>query len=169
MSVQTITGTGTVTDADHKNVKWVGKTKGGTAVTIQLTDAINMGNIDWTFAEKDDVVPEITFTACYDNTDSASTDATEPWSIELDAAPTAGASEILLGAGIFYVGSTAVALTRVGGKFSVTREYRRINADGDRGPVKGRVVMEGSEATLTMNTLTMLTRMADIYSSINVQ
>ena len=69
---------------------------------------------------------------------------------------------------MFYVGSTAVALIRGGGQWTVEREYREINADGDRGPVKGRVVMEGSRATLTMNALTMLTRLTDLYTSIEV-
>ena len=159
-------GTGEVISADFKTVKWVGKTKGGEAVTIELSDAINMGNIEWTIAEKNDIVPSIEFQACYDNTDSASASTIEPWSIEMDSATTAGASEIVLGAGVFYIGSTAVALTRGGGSFNVEREFREINADGDRGAVKGRVVMESSRAKLTMNVLTMLTRLTDIYSGI---
>ena len=159
-------GTGEVISADFKTVKWVGKTKGGNAVTIELSDAINMGNIEWTFAEKNDVVPSIEFQACYDNTDSASASTVEPWSVETDDSTTAGASEIVLGAGVFYVGSTPIALTRGGGSFNVEREFREINADGDRGAVKGRVEMVSSRAKLTMNVLTMLTRLTDIYSGI---
>lgn len=159
-------GTGEVVSADFKSVKWVGKTKGGKAVTIELLNAINMGNIEWTFAEKNDVVPSIEFQACYLNTDNASNSNTEPWSIEMDSSTSAGASEIILGAGVFYVDGTAVALTRGGGSFTVEREYREINADGDRGAVKDRVVMESSRAKLTMNVLTMLTRLTDIYTSI---
>ena len=60
-------GTGEVVSADFKTVKWVGKTKSGKAVTIELTNAINMGNIDWTIAEKNDIVPSIEFQACYTN------------------------------------------------------------------------------------------------------
>lgn len=161
-------GNGEISSADFKEVKWVGKTKGGDAITITLKDAINMSNIDWTFAEKNDVVPQLVFTACYGNTDSASDSNIEPWSIEIETSITSGASEILLGAGVFYVGGTAVALTRGGGSFNVEREYRQINADGDRGPVKNRVVMESSVATLTMNALTMLTKLADLYTSIEV-
>lgn len=71
----------------------------------------------------------------------------------------------MLGAGVFYIGSTAVALTRGGGQFSVEREFRNINADGDRGPVEGRISMEGSVATLTMNVLTILTKVTDLYSA----
>ena len=168
MAATTYIGTGAVTASDFKTVKWVGKTKGGASVTIELNDAINTGNIEWTFAEKNDLVPSITMEACYDNTDAASASTTEPWKITIDSAPSAGASEIILGAGVFYVGATQVALTRGGGSFNVEREYREINADGDRGAVKGRVVMEGSRAKLTMNVLTMLTRLSDVYTSIDV-
>lgn len=159
-------GNGEVISGDFKTVKWVGKTKGGKAVTITLENALNMGNIEWTFAEKNDVVPSIEFQACYDNTDSASASNYEPWSVEIDDSTTSGASEIVLGAGVFYVGSNQVALTRGGGSFTVEREYREINADGDRGAVKGRVVMESSRAKLTMNVLTMLTKFTDLYTSI---
>lgn len=168
MAATTYLGTGAVISADFKTVKWVGKTKGGEEVTIQLNDAINTGNIEWTFAEKNDVVPSITFEACYDNTDAASASTAEPWSITTSATPTSGASEIILGAGVFYIGTTAVALTRGGGSFNVEREYREINADGDRGAVKGRIVLEASRAKLTMNVLTMLTRLSDLYTSIEV-
>lgn len=159
-------GTGEVVSADFKSIKWAGKTKGGKDVVIEITNAINKGNIEWTFAEKNDVVPSIEFEACYNNTDYASNDNTEPWSITIDTATTAGASEIILGAGIFYINGTAVALTRGGGSFNVEREYREINADGDRGAVKDRVVMESSRAKLSMNVLTMLTKLSDIYTSI---
>ncbi len=159
-------GTGEVVSADFKTVKWVGKTKGGEAIVIELSNAMNMSNIDLTFAEKNDVVPSVEFQACYTNTDSASSNTTEPWSIEVDSATTAGASEIILGAGTFYVGSTAVALTRGGGSFVVEREFREINADGDRGAVKGRIQLESSRARLTMNLLTFLTRLTDIYPAI---
>lgn len=165
MGMKTYKGTGAVSEADFKAVKWVGKTKSGSAVTIQFDKAINLGNIDWTFAEKDDVVPEIVFTAVYTNTDEASTSTEEPWIIEMDDALT-GAGQILLGAGILYIGGTAVALTRGGGKWTVEREFREINADGDRGPVEGRIVMEGSRATLSMNVLTMLGRFTDMYAGI---
>lgn len=165
---KTITGTGSVVSGDFKTVKWEGLTKGGNAITITLENAINMGNIDWTVAEKNDVVAQVVFTSCYNNTDAASASNAETWKVEIDGALSAGASEIMLGAGKFTIGSNTVALTRGGGQFTVTREYRRINADGDRGAVKGRVVMEGSEATLTLNALTILTKIDDLYSSLNV-
>ena len=128
-------GTGEVISADFKAVKWIGKTKGGQDVIIELENAINMGNIEWTMAEKNDVVPNVEFQACYNNTDEASTSTIEPWSITVDSATTAGSSEIILGAGTFYIGTTAIGLTRGGGSFNVEREYREINADGDRGAV----------------------------------
>lgn len=168
MATKKITGTGTVLSTDFKAVKWVGKTKSGSAVTIEFEKAINMSNIDLTFAEKDDVVPELVFTACYSNTDEASSSTEEPWSIEIDDS-ISGAGQILLGAGLFYVGGNPIALTRGGGKFTVEREFRQINADGDRGAVEGRVVMESSNATLTMNALTFLADMADLFPAISVQ
>lgn len=166
MATTTYIGTGEIVSADFKSVKWVGKTKGGKAVTIELTNAINMGNIEWTMAEKDDVVQAVEFQACYTNTDSASDSTVEPWSITTDDSITAGAAEIVLGAGVFYIGQTAVGLTRGGGSFNVEREVREISADGDRGAVKDRVVMESSRAKLTMNALTILTRLTDIYPAI---
>lgn len=161
-------GTGTISDSDFKTVKWVGLTKGGNAVTITLNDAVNVGNIEWTFAEKNDVVPSVEFEACYSNTDAASSSNNEPWSVEIDGTLTSGASEIVLGAGKFYIGQNLVALTRGGGSFTVEREAREINADGDRGMVKGRVVYESSRAKLSMSILTMLSHLTDIYNGVAV-
>lgn len=158
-------GTGEVSSSDYKTVKWVGKTKGGKAVTIELEKAINLGNIDWQFAEKNDTVAEIVMTAVYKNTNQTADDTTEPWSVDVEGEES-GAKCILLGVGIFYIGDTKIALTRGGGKFSVEREFREINADGDRGPVEDRIVMEGSRATLTMNVLTILERFADLYTAV---
>lgn len=166
MANTTYQGSGAVASGDFKTVKWVGKTKGGKSVTIEMAKAINTSNIDWTFAEKDDLVASVTFEGVYSNTDNTSTDTTEPWSITLEDGAQAGAAGILLGAGIFYIGGTAVALTRGGGQFVVEREYREINADGDRGAVEGRVVMESARPKLTMNALTVLVRLADLYPSI---
>ena len=157
------TGNGTIETSDYKAISWTGKTKEGKAVTISLSDAINLGDIDLSFVEKDDTVASVTFTACYLGNEAT---AVEPWSITLESGATAGASEIILGAGVFYVAGTAVALTRGGGSFKVVRESRRINADGDRGPVKGRIVCEGSEATLTLNALTFIKSVDALYYGI---
>ena len=155
-----IQGSGVIQSSDYKAVSWVGKTKGGKSVTIAMTNAINLGDIDWTFAEKNDTVPQLIFTAAYA---ADATGTTEPWTITLEDGLTSGVDEIILGAGVFSVAGTAIALTRGGGSFRVTREYRRINADGDRGAVKGRVVCEGSEATLTLNALEFITSVPTLY------
>jgi hypothetical protein len=67
-----------------------------------------------------------------------------------------GAEAIVLGDGVFAIGGTAVALTRGGGRFTVEREYRQIEADGDMGPVKGRIRKTKSTAKLVMNALEVL-------------
>ena len=67
-----------------------------------------------------------------------------------------------------FLGGTDVALTRGGSQFTVEREFREINADGDRGVVKDRVVIDASRATLTLNALTFLTHMADSFAAISV-
>ena len=166
MAIKKYIGTGEVTSADFKKCTWIGQSKDGKAVKITLYDAINMSNIDLTFAEKNDVVPSIEMTACYDNENEAASSTVEPWDIEIDGSTVAGADEILLGAGKFYIEDTLVGLTRGGGSFNVEREYREINADGDRGPVKGRIVMESSRAKLTMNVLTFLTKFTNIYPGV---
>lgn len=160
-------GTGVVAASDFKAVTWTGKTKGGSAVSIKFTKAINMGNIDWTFAEKDDTVAEVTFTSVYTNQNAAATDTAEPWEVDF-VDGNAAAESIMLGAGVLSIGGTEIALTRGGGSFSVEREFREINADGDRGPVEGRIVMDGSRATLKMNALTILNSIANLYSAVNV-
>ena len=168
----TIKGTGIVSTADFKNVTWTGKTKGGKSVVITLNNAIMMDNIDLSMVEKDDTVAALTFTAAYSNTNymaSTAGDFEEPWSIAYSgAAADAAADTILLGAGVVAIGGTDVALTRGGSQFVVEREFREINADGDRGPVKDRVVIDASRATLTVNALTFLTHMADVYAGISV-
>lgn len=166
MSNLLIKGTGKVVDADYKTVSWTGKTKDGKSVTITLNNAINLGDIDWTFAEKDDTVPQIVFTSAYTEAEQIA-GTTEPWNIIVDGTVTTGVTSIVLGAGAFSVGGNTVGLTRGGGSFKVVREFRRINADGDRGAVKGRVVCEGSEATLTMNTLEFIAAVPSLYTAIS--
>lgn len=63
---------------------------------------------------------------------------------------------ILLGHGVFSIGDKDIAMTKGGGQFVVEREYRDIEADGDRGPVKGRTVLDKSVPKLTMNALSMM-------------
>lgn len=66
--------------------------------------------------------------------------------------------KILLGYGIVTIGTTPIGLTRGGSAFTVEREFRNIEADGDKGTVKGRVVIDGEEATLTVNALEMFSQ-----------
>lgn len=167
----TIKGTGIVTTSDFHSVTWTGKTKAGKAVTITIPNAINLGNIDWTMAEKDDVVQAIELTGAYSNTNnmvSSASDYEEPWTITYAGAlADSAADQIILGAGVFSVDGTDVALTRGGGQFTVEREFRNINADGDRGPVKDRVVMDASTCKLTLNALTFLTSMTKLFAAIS--
>ena len=63
---------------------------------------------------------------------------------------------IILGEGVYSIGGVDIALTRGGGQFVVERTYRNIEADGDYGPVKGRIRKTMSVAKLTVNALEML-------------
>lgn len=168
MATKVITGNGgNIAATDFHEVTWTGKTKGGNACKITLTDAINKGNLDWALADKGEVVPALEFEACYDNADTQATEATTcPWKIEIDGAITAGAKEILLGLGVFAIDGTDVALVRGGGQFTVEREFRDIAADGDKGSVKDRVVIDSERAKLTMNVLTMLTSLETMYPAL---
>ena len=165
MAIKTITGNGgNIASTDFHVLTWTGKTKGGKACKITLEDAINKGNIDWTLAEKDEVVPAIEFEACYNNTDSQTDESTtSPWKIEIDGETASGANEILLGLGVFAIDGTDIALCRGGGKFVVERVFRDIKADGDKGSVKDRVVIDEERAKLSMNVLTMLSSLAALY------
>ena len=158
---------GNIATTDFHEITWTGKTKGGNACKITLTDAINKGNIDWALAEKNEVVPALEFEACYNNADSQATEETAcPWKIEIDGAITAGAKEILLGLGVFAIDGEDVALVRGGGQFTVEREFRDIAADGDKGSVKDRVVIDTERAKLSMNVLTMLKSIKSMYPAI---
>lgn len=163
-----IKGNGGIIAADDYHVlTWTGKTKGGNACKITLTDAINKGNIDWALVEKGEVVPALEFEACYSNSDSQATDETAcPWQIEIDGEVTAGAKEILLALGVFAIDGTDVALCRGGGQFTVEREFRDIHADGDKGSVKDRIVIDTERAKLKMNVLTMLTSIKNMYPAV---
>lgn len=63
---------------------------------------------------------------------------------------------IVLGNGVFSIGATDIALTRGGGQFTIEREYRDIEADGDKGPVRGRTVLDKSVPKLSMNALSII-------------
>jgi hypothetical protein len=59
----------------------------------------------------------------------------------------------LLGLGTVTVGGVTIGLTRGGSVFNVEREFRQIEADGDYGPVEGRVEIIKEVAKLTVNAL----------------
>lgn len=61
---------------DHNDIVWTGKTLDGKSVVIQLDDAINLGNLEWSLEDKNEVVPSIEFTAVYSDQDTA------PWSVK---------------------------------------------------------------------------------------
>jgi len=66
------------------------------------------------------------------------------------------AKSIILGNGLFYIGETAVGLTRGGGQFTVERTFRDINADGDMGSVVERVTLDEARPKLTMKLLEII-------------
>lgn len=168
MATKVITGNGgNIAETDFHEITWTGKTKGGNACKITLTDAINKGNLEWTLAEKNEVVPALEFEACYNNTDNQADETTaSPWKVEIDGEVSAGAKEILLGLGVFAIDGTDVALVRGGGSFVVEREFRDITADGDKGSVKDRLVIDSERAKLSMNVLTMLTSINAMYPAL---
>ena len=169
MATKTITGNGgNIASADFHVITWTGKTKGGTPCKITLENAINKGNLEWTLAEKSEVVPSIEFEACYDNADKQADEATVcPWKIETESDVASGAKEILLGLGVFSIDGTDVALVRGGGAFKVEREFREIAADGDKGAVKDRIVLDAERAKLSMNVLTMLASVKNLYPALS--
>ena len=164
------TGAGRVTPADFRYLKWVGKTKGGKDVQIELENAFCRSNPDWKFEEKNDTTAEVEFEGAYTDENLAKDDLTEPWKLTVDGAE-AGNSEIVLGVGKFYLGTTKedaqyVGLTRGGGSFIVEREFREINADGDPGLVKDRIEKEMARPKLKLIALQWLTKVDKLYSCI---
>ena len=162
------TGAAQVQATDFRYVKWVGKTKGGKSVQIEMEKAFCRSNIDWKFEEKNDTTAEVEFEGAYSDADLAKdTPVNEPWKLTVDGV-TEGTDEIILGAGKFYIGNDAasakvVGLTRGGGSFVVEREYREINADGDPGLVEGRIVKEAARPKLKLVALQWLTKIGDLY------
>lgn len=76
----TMTSTLVIAEGDYNDVAWVGKTKAGKAVTITITDALNLGNLEWTLEDRSEVVPALEFTATYDE---AARD-TPPWNVAFE-------------------------------------------------------------------------------------
>ncbi len=80
MSIETnkMTSTLIITEGDYNDIKWVGKTKDGKAVTINIENAINMSNLEWKLEDKSEVVPSLEFAATYDE----EARDTSPWNVE---------------------------------------------------------------------------------------
>ena len=174
MATTTYTGAGQVAASDYRYVKWVGKTKAGLPVQIELPEAICRSNPDWAFEEKNETTPEVEFEGVYNDDKLAVDDLTEPWVLTLPDGLSAGNSEIVLGVGKFYIGTSAddaeyVGLTRGGGSFVVEREFRDINADGDPGSVKDRISKDTGRPKLKLTALQWLTKVSDLYSCITTK
>lgn len=75
---------------------------------------------------------------------------------------------IVFGKGVFKVDDEAIGLTRDGGTFTVEYNNRVINADGDRGTVKGRVVREEATAKIEINHLELLTSFEKLHPAMKV-
>jgi hypothetical protein len=74
----------------------------------------------------------------------------------------------LLGNGVITLGTTAIALTRGGGSFSIDRTYKEVMADGDFGPVKGRIRKDRSVAKLNVKMLEFIVaNMVDTYPGLS--
>lgn len=78
--VSKITGR-SINDTDYHEVAIVGKTKDGRDVVIKLFDAINLEGLDWSTADKDEVVAKVTFTGTYDSQKLADNNEYEPYEI----------------------------------------------------------------------------------------
>jgi hypothetical protein len=77
-TVDTWTSTLAILLADYHDVTWVGQTKDGKNIVIELDNCINLSNIDWMLLDKDEVVPIVELTAHY----AADARTTAPWRIK---------------------------------------------------------------------------------------
>lgn len=78
-----LTSTLKIIAGDHSDVTWSGKTIDGKTVVITIEDAINMGNLEWTLEDKNEVVPSLEFTATYTE---ATRDSVSPWNVQFQVA-----------------------------------------------------------------------------------
>lgn len=75
---------------------------------------------------------------------------------------------IALGKGTFKIDNVLVGLTRDGGNFSVEYNNRKIEADGDRGYVQGRILREEATPKLEISHLELLTSLDKFHSGIEI-
>ena len=165
------TGAAQVSESDVRFVKWVGRTKAGGAIQIEMDKAFCRSNPDWKFEEKNETTVEVEFEGLYDDEKLAAGDLTEPWKLTVPDGVTAGNGEIVLGVGKFFIGTSAedavpVGLTRGGGSFVVEREYRDITADEDPGSVEGRVLKDTGRPKLKLVALQWLTKTPQLYACV---
>lgn len=71
-----ITGTRAVASGDYNTVTWKGLTLDGKQAFINVTNAFNSGNLEWSLVDKEEVIPECEFTAHYVDGSTAS-----PWTV----------------------------------------------------------------------------------------
>ena len=162
-------GTGEIAEADTHYIKLVGKTKGKDPVIIEMPCAICTSDPEFAFNDKDDVVATLTFAGLYKEADLARGDRTPPYRIVYPSTVKPGNKEIILGGGAgFYLGTSKedaqlVGLIRGGATFTDKREIREQRADGDPGPVDGRLQLEESRPELTVNNFEWLTKDKDLW------
>jgi hypothetical protein len=63
-NIVTLTSNLVIASGDYKAVKFTGKTDGGNACVATLNYALNMSPLNFEFLDKNEVVPELVFTAC---------------------------------------------------------------------------------------------------------
>lgn len=73
----TVTATLKIATDDYHSISWEGQTLDGKPVIINLENAINLGNIEFTLEDKNEVIPELEFTATY----KENTRNTAPWGV----------------------------------------------------------------------------------------
>ena len=74
-----VTGKTEIATTDYQNVvSWTGATKDGKQVHIEVHNAINLEGLNWSLLDKDEVVPEVTYTGTY----TEETRETPPYKIE---------------------------------------------------------------------------------------
>lgn len=74
----TLTGTKTIASGDYNEYRWIGKTRDGKAVTIEIDNALNLASLEWGLQDKEEVIPVLELTAHYAEGD----DPAVPWRVK---------------------------------------------------------------------------------------
>ena len=136
----TYTGAAQVQASDYRYIKWVGKTKGGQSIQIELPKAFCRSNPDWAFAEKNETTPEVEFEGVYTDEQLATDDRTEPWELTLPEGLKAGNDEILLGVRKLHIG-----------------------------PMEGRISKDSGRPKLKLTALQWLTKVSQLYACVTTK